>query len=262
MSKTRHLFHLVNLSPWPIATGFSLFYLLSEFVFSINNITCKYDIFVPLTLVILCAYYWFKDIVAEATYQGCHTLVVRKGLFFGFYLFLVSEIMLFFGFFWSFFHSALSPSMEFAGLYPFNAIDFPSYREIPSLNTALLITSGLGVTWAHRGLVRRSFLSTFDGFFFTLLLGFSFIILQLIEYNDTLFTISDSIFSCNFFMLTGLHGLHVFAGISFLTFSLFRISLRHLTSSHHTMLNFAIIYWHFVDVVWIFLFIFVYYWCS
>ncbi len=134
--------------------------------------------------------------------------------------------------------------------------------EFPLFNTALLIISGFSVTWAHRGLALGSFFHSFLAFSVTIFLGFFFVILQLFEYFEAFFNISDSVYACSFYMLTGLHGLHVFVGASFIAICFLRLLKNHFLTTHYLGFIFAVWYWHFVDVVWIFLFLSVYCWGS
>lgn len=162
-----------------------------------------------LILVSYCVFFWFNDIVDEATRAGYHTLVVRSGLRTGFLLFIASEIMLFFGFFRAFFHSALCPSIEIGSIFPPEGIFTIPVFEFPLFNTFVLIFSGVSVTWAHRALSLGSFKESIDSFLITIFFGFFFVILQMFEYYEAVFNFSDSVYSCSFYMLTGLHGCHV-----------------------------------------------------
>jgi len=207
-----------------------------------------------------CAFFWLCDIVDEATNSGYHTLVVRKGLRFGFYLFIASEVMLFFGFFWAFFHASLSPSETLGSVYPPRGISVIELWDFPAYNTLILIVSGLTVTWAHYSLSMNKMKEVMDAFCLTIFLGLFFVVLQMFEYYETAYSFSDSVYSCSFFMLTGLHGCHVIVGVSFLAVCFIRLMKRHYMLNHYTGFVFAIWYWHFVDVVWIFLFFTVYGW--
>lgn len=261
--KTRHLFHLVNLSPWPLLASFSLFTLVSGLAFYMHKIPAG-GVFTIFGLACLshCAYYWFCDIIDEATYSGYHTLVVRKGLRLGPSLFIVSEIMLFFGFFWAFFHAALSPTGDIGCEFPPEGISVIFVPDIPLFNTFLLIISGISLTWAHYSLSVNKLKNVIDAFIITIFYGLLFVCLQVFEYYETKFSFSDSVYSCSFFMLTGLHGCHVIAGVSFLCVCLIRLTQRHYMLNHYLGFVFAIWYWHFVDIVWIFLFFTVYWWGS
>lgn len=263
MGTRSHCFHIVNPSPWPFLSSFSSLFFVSGLAFYMHNV--KFGGFYAcfgLFLLSYCVFQWFSDIVDEATKSGYHTLVVRTGLRMGFLLFIVSEIMLFFGFFWAFFHSALSPSIEVGAVFPPVGIVAIPVLEFPLFNTLILIFSGVSVTWAHRALSLGFFKEAIDSLLLTIVLGSFFIILQMIEYYESCFTFSDSVYGCSFYMLTGLHGCHVIVGVSFLLVCFIRLLKRHYLKNHYLSFAFAIWYWHFVDVVWIFLFITVYCWGS
>ena len=263
MGSRRHLFHIVNPSPWPILSSFSAFYLVSGLAFYMHNVDFGwFFFFFGLLCVLYCVFFWFSDIIDEATNSGYHTLSVRMGLRLGFILFIVSEIMLFFGFFWAFFHSSICPSIELGSIFPPEGIYTISVIEFPLFNTFILIVSGVSVTWLHRAFSMGLFAECIDSFLITLFLGLFFLILQMFEYYEAPFDFSDSVYACSFFMLTGLHGCHVFVGVFFLFICFLRLLRRHFLINHYLGFIFAIWYWHFVDVVWIFLFITVYCWGS
>jgi len=257
----KHLFHIVQPSPWPILVAISLFFITSGLGFYVHRVNFGGSILIfGLILIVLFTTSWYKDIITEATYLGLHTQVVRSGLKSGFLLFILSEVMLFFGFFWAFFHSALCPSVEFAAIWPPQGIQVILAHQYPLLNTIILLVSGFAVTWVHKGVSSGSMKETIDAFLTTIVLGFTFIILQIYEYNVASFDITDSVYSSTFYMLTGLHGLHVMAGVSFLLICFIRLLRNHFLSNHYLGLVFAIWYWHFVDVIWILLFIVIYCW--
>lgn len=219
-----------------------------------------YILLIGLFLLLLSGIFWFGEIIDEATFNGLHTKIVKNGLKCGFLLFIVSEIMLFSGFFWAFFHSALCVAGELGFIWPPEIIQPISVIDYPLLNTGLLITSGFAVTWAHRGVALGSMKESIDGFIITILLGIIFVMLQGFEYYESAFNITDNVYSCTFYMLTGLHGLHVIVGVTFLFISLLRLFSNHYIINHYIGFIFAIWYWHFVDIVWILLFLTLYGW--
>jgi len=260
---TKHAFHLVNLSPWPILLSFSTLFTVSGIAFYMHSIPFG-GLFLIYGLICTsyCAYYWLGDIIDEATYSGYHTSVVCYGLRSGFLLFIASEIMLFFGFFWAFFHSALCPTTEIGAIFPPDGIFTIAVFDFPLYNTFILIIFGISLTWAQYSLSTNSIKSAIDAFLITIFLGFFFVALQTFEYYESTFNFSDSVYSCSFYMLTGLHGCHVIAGANFLLVCFIRLLKRHYLRNHYLGFVFAIWYWHFVDVVWIFLFLTVYCWGS
>lgn len=205
---------------------------------------------------------WFRDIVAEATYLGHHTLAVQRGLNLGIGLFIVSEALFFLAIFWTFFHSALSPNTEVGTLWPPMGTQAVNPVELPLLNTMILLSSGLTVTYAHHSLIEGSRKGTLIGLILTIVLAIIFTILQGIEYSVSGFNFADSVYGSCFFFGTGFHGLHVIVGTIFLTVGLLRIFVYQLTENHHLGFESGILYWHFVDVVWLFLYVSVYYWGS
>nr|AEP27605.1 cytochrome c oxidase subunit III [Cionus olens] len=263
MMKTlkNHPFHLVDYSPWPILGSFSLFSFMMGMIkwFHLNQMDLV--IFSTLTNLFI-MYQWWRDIVRESTFQGHHTSMVVKGLRIGMILFIISEIFFFLSFFWAFFHSSLSPSVELGmnwppkGIKPFNPL------EIPLLNTIILLSSGLTITWAHHSIMSNNYNQSFQSLLLTVILGIYFTCLQAYEYIEAPFTIADSIYGSTFFMTTGLHGLHVIIGTIFLFVCLIRLYYNHFSSTHHFGLEAAAWYWHFVDVVWLFLYISIYWWGS
>jgi heme/copper-type cytochrome/quinol oxidase subunit 3 len=186
--------------------------------------------------------------------------MVQLGLRFGMVLFIVSEVMFFVAFFWAFFWASLAPVPEIASVWPPKNIEVLAAFEVPFLNTLILLSSGATVTWAHHAVLAGQHRPVILGLICTIILAAAFTGLQVFEYVGANFTISDSIYGSTFYMATGFHGFHVFVGTCFLTVCLFRALAYHFTSRHHFGLEAAIMYWHFVDVVWLFLFVAVYYW--
>jgi cytochrome c oxidase subunit 3 len=235
--------------------------MLSGLAFYLHEVFLGgYFFLLGFTAVALSATFWFFDIIKEATFSGYHTLIVRTGLRYGFLLFIVSEVMLFFGFFWAFFHSSASPAVVLGVIWPPVGITPIPVYEFPLFNTILLIVSGFGITWAHRGIAIGSYSHSIDAFLVTIFLGFFFVFLQMFEYYEAAYNISDSVYGSTFYMLTGLHGMHVIVGASFITICFVRLLKNHYLINHYLGFVFAIWYWHFVDVVWIVLFLSVYCW--
>lgn len=256
----RHPIHLLDISPWPIAISFSLGFTgfsLASGLHSLSHTGLLFSIPCVLLIMIL----WFRDVLREGT-AGKHTILVQSGISFGFILFLLSEVMLFFSFFWAYFHSALSPVSNLGGIWPPVAIDAIDPWAIPLFGSIILLSSGFTVTLAHHSLRSADKDTTFIGLLFTVLLGLVFVCLQAYEYSTGSFTIADSVFGSVFFMTTGLHGSHVIIGVIFLTVSMIRLMLNSYTSEHHVGIESAIFYWHLVDLVWFFVFTTYYWWGS
>ena len=259
MEKAYHPYHLVEPSPWPYIMSCSAllttlgaviyFHYSQIFLFAIG-----------LVSVILCMIVWFKDVIRESTYQGFHTKVTVTGLKMGFLLFIVSEVLFFVSFFWAFFHSSLSPAVEIGVMWPPVGIDPLNPFSVPLLNTAILLSSGATVTWAHHSIVSGDKNEAVKGLSLTVVLGVLFTALQAFEYLEAPFCIADSVYGSTFFVATGFHGFHVIIGTIFLLVCLLRLNSSHFTRSHHLGFEAASWYWHFVDVVWLFLYVCIYWW--
>ena len=261
--KTKHSWHLVDPSPWPLVAAVGAFSMTSGGVLYMHNYVGGGNLLIcGLFLVIFVMYTWWRDIVREATFEEQHTQSVQRGLRLGMILFIVSEVMFFFAFFWAFFCSSLSPVFNIGGTWPPEAISIIPASGIPLTNTFLLLSSGATVTWAHHSILVRGKKQSIVSLMLTIVLAMLFTSLQVMEYFDAPFNITDSVFGSCFFITTGFHGFHVFVGTCFLFVSLLRITYNHFTSTHHFGLESAIWYWHFVDVVWLFLFVSVYWWTG
>nr|BAH59407.1 cytochrome oxidase subunit III [Ariadne ariadne] len=259
MNNHNHPFHLVDFSPWPLTGAIGVMTLVTGMVKWFHNFNMNLLI-LGYIIVLLTMYQWWRDICREGTFQGKHTILVSKGLRWGMILFIVSEIFFFISFFWAFFHSSLSPNIEIGTMWPPMSITPFNPFQIPLLNTIILITSGITVTWSHHALMLNNYTQMFQSLFITIMLGIYFTILQAYEYIEAPFTIADSIYGSTFFMATGFHGLHVIIGTMFLLICLIRHLFNHFSNSHHFGFEAAAWYWHFVDVVWLFLYISIYWW--
>ena len=259
MFKVYHPYHLVNPSPWPYVMGCSIFLTTLGTVIYFHY-SQLFLVILGLIFVIICMFLWLKDVVRESTFQGNHTKVTVRGLKVGFVLFIISEILFFFSFFWAFFHSSLSPSIEIGVTWPPTGINPLNPFSVPLLNTVILLSSGATVTWTHHSIVSGNKKNAIIGLLLTVMLGIIFTSLQGMEYLETSFSIADSVYGSIFFVATGFHGIHVIIGTIFLFICLIRLNYSHFTRSHHFGFEAASWYWHFVDVIWLFLYICVYWW--
>nr|AHN49905.1 cytochrome c oxidase subunit III [Lophocebus aterrimus] len=261
MTHQLHAYHMVKPSPWPLTGALSAFLLTSGLVVWFHFYS---TILLTLGLLTnaLTMYQWWRDIIRESTYQGHHTTPVQKNLRYGMMLFITSEVFFFAGFFWAFYHSSLAPTPHSGCHWPPTGITPLNPLEVPLLNTSVLLASGITITWAHHSLMNSSRKQTTQALLITILLGTYFTLLQISEYFEAPFTISDGIYGSTFFIATGFHGLHVIIGSTFLLICLIRQLSYHFTSSHHFGFEAAAWYWHFVDVVWLFLYISIYWWGS
>lgn len=254
-----HTFHLVDIRPWPLTGSIRAIMLTTGLVKWFHQFSIDL-LLLGIVATLLTIVQWWRDITREGTYQGLHTSRVVIGLQWGIILFITSEVLFFFSFFWAFFHRRLAPTIELgstwppAGIQPFNPF------QIPLLNTAILLASGATVTWSHHSLLESNHSQALQRLTLTVLLGFYFTALQTLEYYEAPFTIADSVYGSTFFVATGFHGLHVIIGSSFLLVCLYRIYICHFSRNHHFGFEAAAWYWHFVDVVWLFLYFSIYWW--
>nr|YP_009342998.1 cytochrome c oxidase subunit 3 [Austropotamobius torrentium]APS87212.1 cytochrome c oxidase subunit 3 [Austropotamobius torrentium] len=260
-SHSYHAYHLVDVSPWPLTGSISAMMLTTGLIKWFHQFSADL-LYLSFVGVILTMVQWWRDVVREGTYQGIHTGVVIKGLRWGMILFIVSEVLFFFSFFWAFFHSSLSPVVEVGAYWPPTGIQPFNPFGVPLLNTTILLSSGATVTWAHHAILNSNHLEALQSLMMTVVLGFYFTGLQAYEYIEASFSIADSIYGSTFFVATGFHGLHVVIGSSFLLVCLYRLYKCHFSSYHHFGFEAAAWYWHFVDVVWLFLYVFIYWWGS
>nr|QNJ59921.1 cytochrome c oxidase subunit 3 [Amblytropidia mysteca]QNJ59923.1 cytochrome c oxidase subunit 3 [Melanoplus confusus] len=258
---SNHPFHLVDYSPWPLTGAVGAMVLVSGLAkwFHLFNINL---FMIGVSITMLTMIQWWRDVVREGTYQGLHTGFVSIGLRWGMILFITSEVLFFMSFFWAFFSSSLAPTIELGMLWPPMGIQPFNPMQIPLLNTAILLASGVTVTWAHHSLMESNHSQALQGLFFTVLLGIYFSALQAYEYWEAPFTIADAVYGSTFFMATGFHGIHVIIGTLFLLTCLTRHSMNQFSPNHHFGFEAAAWYWHFVDVVWLFLYISIYWWGS
>lgn len=203
-----HPFHLVSPSPWPLYTCIALLTLTTSGVLTMHSFS-NANIFLisAFVSVIFSMSFWWRDVISEGTYLGNHTLAVQKGLNMGVALFIVSEALFFLAIFWAFFHSALSPTVELGAQWPPMGIEAINPFELPLLNTVILLSSGVTVTYAHHSLIQGNRAGTLYGLVATVVLAVIFTACQGVEYNVSSFTISDGAFGACFYFGTGFHGL-------------------------------------------------------
>ncbi len=265
-----HDYHLVDPSPWP-AIGST-----SAFIMAVGAITWMHHSFAAAPVVfgigvvgvLYTMFGWWRDVVREAEFEGHHTRVVQLSLRYGMILFIASEVMFFVAWFWAYFDVALFPTdahqvmrAEFiGGVWPPKGIETFDPWHLPLLNTLILLTSGTTVTWAHHALLHDDREGVKWGLIITIVLGAAFTCVQAYEYSHAAFNFKGNIYGATFFMATGFHGFHVIIGTIFLTVCLIRAMAGHFKPTQHLGFEFAAWYWHFVDVVWLFLFSCIYVW--
>ena len=262
-----HPYHLVDPSPWPFVGAVSGGVLATGMVLFMHDVTA-WLLPVGLLMVLATMFFWWRDVIKEAVHQGHHTKVVQLGLRYGMILFIASEVMFFAAFFWAFFDASLFPgeaaqvarSEHTGGVWPPVGVEVFDAFHLPFLNTLILLLSGCTVTWAHHALIHGDRNGLLQGLALTILLGALFTAVQAYEYSHAAFGFTDGIYSSTFYMATGFHGFHVLVGTIFLIVCFFRAYAGHFKPDHHFGFEAAAWYWHFVDVVWLFLFICVYWW--
>ncbi len=254
-----HPYHIVNVSPWPIIRSLNSLSLTLRIIIIISTKNL-FPFIVSFSLILASAISWWRDVYRESYSQGEHTLIVINGLKTGIILFIVSEILFFVSFFWTYFHSRLTSNIELGYTWPPFYIEYLNPTQVPLLNTIILLYSGASITWSHHRIINSHFKKASITITLTVLLGIWFTALQLIEYIDTPFSINESIYGSIFFVATGFHGLHVIIGSTFLIINLIKIFNKSISFYHHIGFEIAAWYWHFVDVVWLFLYISVYWW--
>ena len=263
-SGLRQPYHLVDPSPWPIVGAVGGLLTVLGIIFAAHF--GSYITLIAGAVVVLgTMFFWWRDVIRESRTPGLHTPVVRLGLRYGMLFFITSEVMFFVGFFWAFFNFALFPELQGNGetVWPPSTIHSFDPFHVPFLNTMILLLSGTTITWAHHGLLENDRKTLVTGLGLTILLGLSFTMCQAIEYSDAPFKfVGGGVYPSTFFLATGFHGFHVIVGTCFLIVCWFRARAGHFTPERHFGFEAAAWYWHFVDVVWLFLFTCIYWWGS
>jgi len=250
----------VTFRPWPILASFQLFNMvfLTANLFNRKSVTVLQNIWFNLIFILAIAWRWWRDVTRERTFENSHTKEVLTGLKLGIILFITSEVFFFLSFFWAYFHTRLSPDIFIGQKWPCLGIQAFNPIGIPLINTIILLRSGVRLTAAHHFLILGNLTKTNVYLTLTIILGIYFSVLQWVEYEEASFSIADSIYGSTFFIATGFHGLHVLIGTIFLFVCLIRRVNQQFSSYHHFGFEAAAWYWHFVDVVWLFLYLFIY----
>jgi len=256
---TPHPYHLVNPSPWPLVGAASGGVLAVGLVLFMH-----YGSVLLLVLgtlgVLATMFLWWRDVIRESVVEKAHSAVTKIGMRFGMMLFIASEVMFFAAFFWAYFDASLFPKEATGFVWPPETIEPFHPFELPFLMTLVLLLSGTTVTWAHHALREGHTREATQALAITVLLGVFFSCLQAYEYGHATFGFTEGIYPSTFYMATGFHGFHVIIGTIFLAVCLWRTMKGHFTPQSHFGFEAAAWYWHFVDVVWLFLFSAVYWW--
>ncbi|MAX01043.1 MAG: cytochrome c oxidase subunit 3 [Sphingomonas sp.] len=268
-----HDYHILPPSAWPLIGAIAALVLTSGGVMWMHSAPGgTFVLLAGFVGVLFTMFSWWADVIREA-HAGDHTPVVQLHLRYGMILFIASEVMFFVGWFWAYFDFALFPApIEWsdgaatvlqnvtAGAWPPKGIEVINAFELPLLNTFILLLSGTTVTWAHHALIHGDRDSVKKGLWLTILLGLLFSSIQAYEYMHAPFPFSGLNYGAAFFMATGFHGFHVIIGTIFLIVNLIRVYRGDFTPRQHFGFEAAAWYWHFVDVVWLFLFVTIYVW--
>ncbi|NKB46143.1 MAG: cytochrome c oxidase subunit 3 [Alphaproteobacteria bacterium] len=261
-AQANHPYHMVNPSPWPAMGAFSALFLALGAVFYFHEenflgLPGVYKVLPGFSLIILTMILWWRDVVKESVTERVHSSEVSTGLRMGMVLFIASEVMFFVAFFWAFFHHSLgwSPSTM---QWPPEGIEVLDAWHLPFYNTVILLTSGVTVTRAHLYVEAGLNQKAAKWIWISAALGAMFLGLQVFEYGHAAFGLSDGIYPSTFYLATGFHGFHVFVGTTFLIVCAMRAQKNQFSPEKHIGFQSAAWYWHFVDVVWLFLFVWVY----
>lgn len=259
-----HDYHLVDPSPWPVVGSISVLILAIGAVQMLHDST-PWVMLIGFAGVLYTMLAWWRDVVKEAS-TGDHTPVVQLHHRYGMILFIASEVMFFVAWFWAYFDASLYPGEAIqasrteltGGVWPPQGIETFDPWHLPLINTLILLTSGTTVTWAHHALQHDDREGLKWGLILTVALGALFTVFQVYEYQHAAFGFSGHIYGATFFMATGFHGFHVVVGTIFLAVCLLRALKGHFSPQQHFGFEAAAWYWHFVDVVWLFLFVVIY----
>jgi len=254
-------FLAIQTSFWPFLLSLSLFSLITSIVFWINLKLSFLIVGFYFFIVTLITFLWWKDFSRERM-LGFHTHKLEFSLRIGILFFILSEVCFFLSFFWAFYDASLAPIIEIGIIWPPKGITPLSTYSVPLLNTVILLTRGVTVTWAHHAILNNYYLKSIIALAFTVLLGIYFMFMQFVEYNEASFAIADGVYGSTFFIATGFHGIHVTIGALFLLYVTVIIIQGKLLFNHHFSFEAAAWYWHFVDVVWLILFLSIYWWGS
>ena len=252
-------FHLVSLRPWPFFTSLVFLGFGLGVVIIVRSQYCVPFLF-SILLFFVSSFLWGRDISRESTYEGAHNSESTRGFKVGIILFILSECFFFLGIFWAYLHLAESPAVEIGAIWPAVGVTPFDPLGIPFLNTILLVSSGISVTWCHHALEIGHFKTSLFSLFLTILLGLTFTSLQLLEYFVAIFTFSCSAYSSVYFIGTGFHGLHVLIGSILLFICFIRLCYMKVRINHRVGFECSVWYWHFVDIVWFCLYLLFYWW--
>lgn len=260
-SARKHPFHILPSSPWPLVGSVGAFLMALGGAHLMHG-SPPWLLALGGAVVVFTMFSWWRSVICEGAYDHAHTGPVQRGLRMGVALFIASEVMFFVAFFWAYFHNALHVSPVIAGQWPPEGVETLHPFGLPLVNTVILLASGVVLMWGRKGLMAGSNTQLILGLCGTVALGAAFLILQAVEYHEASFAFRSGVYASAFYMATGFHGFHVFVGTCALAVMAVRAMRGTLSPAHHIGLEGAEWYWHFVDVVWLFLFIVFYVWVG
>ena len=261
-----HPFHILPPSVWPLVTSFASLILAAGALMYMHDVQISgrpvglMGVYLGFAAVLFCMFMWWKDIIYEAVTEKAHTIIAKIGFRFGMMLFIMSELMFFVAFFWAFFNASLFPTEAINFMWPPENIHPVGAFGLPFMMTLILLLSGCSATWAHHAILEGHQKEFIQALGITVLLGAIFLCFQVYEYTHLSYGFKDGIFASTFYMATGFQGFHVLVGTVFLLVCYLRAKKGHFTKDSHFGFEAAAWYWHFVDVVWLFLFVAVYWW--
>lgn len=260
MIKKFNDFHIVSKSPWPVLASTQAQRITITIIRTLAKKSSKWTSVLNLLVTIIIALLWWKDTSSEAREEGAHLKKTIKRIKISIIIFIASEVLFFSRFFWAYFHSGRRPNVEIGQTWPPKQIESFNPINVPLLNTIILVRSGFSITWSHHMVTEKKINKGKNLLLLTCLLGLYFTILQKIEYDQSQFCINDSTYGTTFFVATGFHGIHVMLGTIFLLVNFVYIKKISISENHHIGFELAAWYWHFVDVVWLILYLSIYWW--
>lgn len=261
-----HPYHIVRPSVWPLVGSIAAGILAMGAVLFMHDVKVRaFDfgvkgIAIGFISVLAVMFFWWKDIIFETITEKVHNKITEVSMRYGMSLFIASEVMFFVAFFWAFFNGAFFPTEAIGFVWPPTSIEIVPAFGLPFMMTMILLLSGCTVTWAHHAILEGNQEHAVQALGYSVFLGAFFLCFQIYEYGHVTFGFTEGIYPSAFFMATGFHGFHVLVGTIFLAVCWFRAMKGHFTKENHFGFEAAAWYWHFVDVVWLFLFVAVYWW--
>lgn len=253
-------YHIIENSPWVIYSTISIMSIMISNILYMNRYTNNYIMYISIISIIINMIGWWEEVIKEGSIRGEHTRKVQEGIMKGYILFIVSEVCIFITLFYVLLYTSIIPDIHIGNRWPPIGIETIDYKSIPLLNTIILFYSGITITIGQYKIKEGKIKESKIYVIYTIILGIIFVLLQGIEYKNSNYNITDSIYGNIFYTLTGLHGIHVIIGILYIYIAYIR--MEQYTRNHHMNYIMSAIYYHFVDIVWLFLFALLYIWST